>query len=70
MATKTYEELRIPKGGAKAFAAALAEQNDMNYLDPGGVLVFDMNAPAKRKSGSGAKKSTSAKTSAPKKKCK
>ena len=57
MATKAYEELRIPKGGAKAFAAALAEQNDMN-------------APAKRKSGSGAKKSTSSKTSAPKKKCK
>lgn len=34
----TYKELRIPKGGAKAFADALAAQNDKN-------------APAKRKTG-------------------
>lgn len=27
---KTYKELQIPKGAAKAFAAALAEQNDRN----------------------------------------
>lgn len=40
---KTYQELRIPKGGAKAFAEALAAMNDKN-------------APDKRKTKTAAKK--------------
>ncbi len=40
---KTYKELQIPKGGAKAFAEALAAQNDRN-------APAKKRAPAKKKS--------------------
>lgn len=46
---KTYKELQIPKGAAKAFAEALAAQNDGN-------------APARRKAPAKKKKQTPKKT--------
>ncbi len=45
---KSYKELQVPKGGAKAFAAALAEMNDDN-------------APARKKKPATAKKKPSPK---------
>lgn len=45
----TYKELVIPKGGAKAFAEALAKMNDMN-------------APARKKTGAKKKAAASKKS--------